>query len=743
MTPRRAALAAACASALALLPAAAPAAGAPTPLVFEAEAVSGPADAWEKDKASASKWNLWSADADAAKKWSGGSVLQSPPVKEDRATPEDGAPPLRTRIAGVPNGRYDVVLKMGRTLGISRDGGKTWSRLSDGALGVVEVRDGSFELWVDDRYAHPGNPGSAYFDTLTFTPLPAPVVKPPVQGFAATRVRERLDRGLVALRRSAKEIYLSWRLLADDPPDTAFHVYRTEGGGTPQRLTMSPVAKTTDFLDAAAPEGACAYAVRPVSKSGEGAASPPVPVPAGAAQDYLSIPLDAGTTVQKVGLGDVDGDGRWDYVLKTPNENIDPYEKYWQKSPNTYVLEARSHDGRLLWRKDLGWAIERGIWYSPLIVHDLDGDGKAEVAAKTGEGDPRDPDGRVTSGPEWVTVWSGATGKEIARAPWPGREVRGEPLPYNYASRNQIGVAYLDGKTPCLLVERGTYTVIQVHAYQLRGGRLERLWAWDSLEEPDARRWRGQGAHTLQAHDVDGDGRDEVVLGSAVLDDTGAGLWTTGLGHPDHCYVGEIDPDHPGLEIFYGMETAQKTANGLCVADAKTGKLLWGLPGATRHIHGYGFCADIDPRHPGAEVYGCDTDAEKKFNRGWLCTARGEVIEETKELTSCRPVYWDADPQAELVQGARISDYRGGDHPPKLAGRLVLVADAIGDWREELFLTLPGELRIYSTTIPAADRRVCLMQDPVYRNTVAAAAQGYFYNAMRSTLPSAEPAGGH
>jgi rhamnogalacturonan endolyase len=163
------------------------------------------------------------------------------------------------------------------------------------------------------------------------------------------------------------------------------------------------------------------------------------------------------------------------------------------------------------------------------------------------------------------------------------------------------------------------------------------------------------------------------------------------------------------------------------------------LKGATRHVHGYGFCADVDPHHPGAEVYGCDTDAQKKFNRGWLCTARGKVLEETKELTSVRPVFWDADPQRELLRGGRIRDYRGGEHTPKkLSGRLVLAADALGDWREELFMTLPGELRIYASAIPAADRRVCLMQDPVYRNTVAATAQGYFYNTMLSYLPGAE-----
>jgi rhamnogalacturonan endolyase len=728
------------AAALSLLPAAAPAADAPKPLVFEAEDVSGPADAWEKNKSSATKWNLWSTDTDAAKKWSGGVVLQSPPVKEDRATPEEGAPPLHTRITGIPNGRYDVFIKMGRTLGISRDGGKTWSRLTGGALGAVEIKDGTFELWVDDRFTDTGNPGSAYYDSLTFTPLPPPVVKLPAQGFATIRVRERLDRGLVALRRSANEVYLSWRLLADDPPDAAFHVYRADVGGAPQRVTTSPVTKTADFTDAAAPEGACTYVVRPVAPAGEGPASPPAAVPAGAAaQDYVAIPLDPGTRVQKIGVGDLDGDGRYDFVLKTPDENIDPYEQFWQKSPGTYSIEARSHDGRLLWKKDLGWAIERGMWYSPMIVYDFNGDGKAEVAAKTGEGDPRDPDGRVQSGPEWVTVWEGATGKEIARAPWPPREVHGEKISYNYASRNQIGVAYLDGKTPCLIAVRGTYTTIQVHAWQLAGGQLKPVWTWNSLEEAEPRRWRGQGAHTLQAHDVDGDGRDEVVLGSAVLDDNGVGLWSTGLGHPDHCYVGKIDPARPGLQIFYGMETAQKAANGLCVADAKTGAILWGHKGATRHVHGHGLCADIDDRYPGVEVFGCDTDAEKKFTGGWLYSARGELIEETKGASIpsiC--TFWDGDTLRELLVKSRLRKYRGeAVGTTEIAGRVALIADVLGDWREELITTRPGELRIYTTSIPAMDRRACLMQDPVYRNTVAAAAQGYFYNPMLSYWPGA------
>ena len=710
-------------------------------LVFEAETVSGPANAWLVNKTSKDHWNLWSTDADAAKKWSGGVVLQTPPVMADRASPAEGVPPLHTHIAGIPNGRYDVTVKMNRTLGVSRDGGKTWARLSNGDLGEVTITDGTFDLWVDDRFADANNPGSGYYDNLQFAPIQPVAPKPVFVGFAKERVRENLDRGLVALRRSATEVRLSWRLLAADAADTAFQVLRTDSSGRTRRITTTPITTTSDFTDTSAPANACSYAVVAVVRGVEGPASRPTAVPAGReAQSYLSFPLEPGTTVQKVGLGDLDGDGRYDFVLKTPNQNVDPYVNYWKKSPGTYHLEARTADGRKLWDKDLGWSIEQGIWYSPYIVFDLDGDGKAEVISKTGEGDPREADGRVQTGPEWVTVFDGATGRELARAPWPSRTVGGETLDYNYASRNQLGIAYLDGKTPCLIVERGTYTVIQVHALQFHAGELTPVWQWNSLQESRPKRWRGQGAHTLQAHDVDGDGRDEVVVGSAVLDDNGVGLWSTGFGHPDHCYVGKILPDRPGLQIFYGMETAQQKANGLCVVDAATGQVLWGLQGSTRHVHGYGFCADIDASRPGLEVYGCDTDAKKNFERGWLLDARGELIVATKDLTSHRPVYWDADPQAELIAKRRITDYGATTVQQEIDGNVVLVADVFGDWREEIFTTLPGELRIYSTPISARDRRVCLLQDPVYRNTVAAASQGYFYNAMLSYIPAQKSA---
>ncbi|MCK4276284.1 MAG: silent information regulator protein Sir2, partial [Phycisphaerae bacterium] len=320
----------------------------------------------------------------------------------------------------------------------------------------------------------------------------------------------------------------------------------------------------------------------------------PAPAPKDGA--YILLKLKGGYTFQKVAIADLDGDARYDCVIKQPRDNIDPWHKYWKKSPETYKLEAYRHDGTFLWRYDMGWAIERGIWYSPYVVYDLDGDGKAEVAVKTGKGDPRGADGKVQEGPEYITILDGLTGKVRAQGDWPGRKNFTGNHAYNYASRNQLCVAYLDGKTPSLIVERGTYNIMIADAYEFRAGKLRKLWRWTNKGQP--RQYWGQGAHWMHAADVDGDGRDEVLLGSAVIDDNGRSLWSTGLGHPDHCYIGDLDPGRPGLEVYYGMETRQKERNGMCMVDAKTGKIIWGHEGFTRHVHSRGMCSDIDARYP-------------------------------------------------------------------------------------------------------------------------------------------------
>ena len=224
---------------------------------FEAENWTEPKDAWQVDATSNNKWNLWSKDRDADKKWSGGVVLQSPRVMEDRKSGEDGAPVLHTVITGIPKGQYDVELKgVGRVLGVSFDN-KTWERVQGGVL-IRDWRteDGRFEMWVDDRFALPDEErrGSCYYDCIMFYPTGEELVRQvlgertQVDGHAKSRREEVLDRGAIALR-SGKDVYIGWRLLTTDPADASFDVFREVPGSKPLKLNAEPVRQTTDFVD--------------------------------------------------------------------------------------------------------------------------------------------------------------------------------------------------------------------------------------------------------------------------------------------------------------------------------------------------------------------------------------------------------------------------------------------------------------------------------------------------------------
>jgi len=567
--------------------------------------------------------------------------------------------------------------------------------------------------------------------------------KPKVEGWAKERVREKLSRGLVALPAGEGKVFFSWRLLEEDPADIAFNLYREVPGRKPVRLTRQPLQTVTCFTDGGPlPKGLCSWILRPLLNDREGDPCGTVSLDLSAEpKNYRAIRFRGDYKPQRIAVADLNGDGELDFVIRQPDRGIDPGGQP-DRTGLTYKIEAYLHDGTFLWQKDLGLGIEPGIWYAPFIVHDLDGDGKAEVAVKTGPANAREADGRVRSGPEWVSIWNGMTGEEIARGDWPARNPRfGD---YNRNNRNQMDIACLDGKTPFLLVARGTYKLMVVDAWMMKNGNLERTWHWDGDEENPV--IRHQGAHNMHAADVDGDGRDEIVLGSVVLDDNGTVLWSTGLGHPDKCFVTDIDPERPGLEIFYVMEDWHDNGNGICLADARTGEIIWGVGRKTLHV-GDGMVADILPEVPGLECFASE-DPKGGSREKYLLSAKGELLATGDEVPGCRNwIWWDGDKVRETIitpgwqnsmwdrfeaRKLSIAQYKGDTLTTHIEGSVIFMADIEGDWREELITILPGEMRIYGTTLPATDRRVTLLQDPFYRNQVTHRSMGY----EQSPLPS-------
>jgi hypothetical protein len=234
-------------------------------------------------------------------------------------------------------------------------------------------------------------------------------------------------------------------------------------------------------------------------------------------------------------------------------------------------------------------------------------------------------------------------------------------------------------------MQRGTYTIIKSTTLNKD---FEQEWYWESTGEYE--NYRGQGQHGMQTADIDNDGKDEIIIGSAVLDDNGIPLWTTGLGHNDVGHVADIDPNNPGLEIFYGLEKSQPRY-GVCLVDALTGKMLWGYEGSTVHVHSQGMAADIDASYPGMECYAGEAKGGSKF---FLYNAQGERLSDKSMGTlNPRPVWWDTDDQKEIVINDKLLNYRG-DTIMNIEGRILMVGDIIGDWREEIVTGLNGQLEV-------------------------------------------------
>lgn len=534
----------------------------------------------------------------------------------------------------------------------------------------------------------------------------------------AEYIGEKPDRGVVALNIDANSIYVGWRLLREDPEDISFNIYRMDIGKEDfRKINEEPVTKSTNYIDTRVePDMGYRYRITTVV-NGREEETPGngYTFNRGMNKPYISIKLKDDVIPNKIGIADLNGDGAYDFVIQHPRFNTDPWyrEGYWKRSHEPYKLDAYSSKGEFLWRYDMGWAIESGTWYAPYLVYDIDGDGKAEVYTKAGEGDTREPDGHVLTGNEYLVKIDGETGNITGTRDWIPRD---DFESYNRWSRNFITLAYLDGENPSLVLLRGTYGIIKVSTLDKN---FNEIWEWESTHEYES--YKGKGGHSILVADIDGDGKDELIPGTFALNNDGLPIWQLDLRHNDVGHIANIDPDRPGLEIFYGIESGRPEKNGVCLVDARTGEIIWGYEGRTNHIHGRGMIGNIDPGHSGMECY----TGEQRLDKFFLYNAKGELLsDESFGTLSPNAVWWDADKQKEIIVGQNVFKYQA-DTLLQIEGRVIAVADILGDWREEIITALPGEIRIYSTNIFADNRKVCLMQNRQYRIGVANNTMGY------------------
>ena len=575
---------------------------------------------------------------------------------------------------------------------------------------------------------------------------------------------EKLSRGLIGIP-TEEGMYFSWRMTLEDAAGLQFDLYRSSGGGAEVKLNKEPIDRTSDFLDRTVD-----YTVdnRWTLKATTGEVATWTRLKGEKRNPYLSIPVCkpedgeiAGEsftyTANDCSVGDLDGDGEYEIILKwSPSNSKRPPQRGF--TGNTY-LDAYKMDGRRLWRIDLGPNVRSGAATTNFLVFDFDGDGCAEICCKTGDGtvdglghrigdaqadwrtwDKQSPTyGKIVNGPEYLTVFEGRTGKELdskeyipTRYPldgWGG--VGGNCGNDNTGGRSDrftAGVAFLDGKTPSPIMVRGWYGRTVVAAWTFTNGALKHTWTFDSAA-PGWEAYSGMGNHSVTVADFDGDGCDEICVGAMTVDHDGKGLFTTGLRHGDALHAGRFIPSRQGMQVFgvhenEGDNEIVKRTPAVAMFDGATGEIIW--QDGLGQDAGRGVAADIDPRYDGAECW-CNIGGLRRGDTG-------EIICNRKPDSCNFTIYWDADPLAELLDHVSISKWNWNAESTDLLlkaegvvsnngtkGNPCLSGDILGDWREEVIWPSEDqtELRIYSTTIPAVDRRATWMNDRQYRLAIA------------------------
>ena len=614
------------------------------------------------------------------------------------------------------------------------------------------------------------------------------------------RVMEKLDRGTVAVKTNGG-VYLSWRLLGTESlTNQAFDIYRdsekiyttgehdatcyTDSKGTADnKYTVVPKGEAIDKTEAVDVWTTnTTYKGRSVAYKDIAFNVP----------DGGKTPTDEEYTytANDMSVGDLDGDGEYEYIVKwdPSNSKDNSVVGYTGK----VYLDAYELDGTLLWRIDLGVNIRAGAHYTQYMVYDFDGDGKSEVILKTAPGS-KDGEGNYVSkagknitkgddkkdyrnssgllmgkdgGPEYLTVFNGETGAAMQTVDFdPPRSIlTSSEWGDSYANRSErylAAVAYLDGVHPSVVMTRGYYTYVYAAAYTWDGTDLKEQWlstntpteanggtgctvkyADGTSKNNTNKTLYAQGAHSVSVADVDNDGYDEIIFGSAVLDNNGTVLTYDGRGHGDAEHVSDFDNDGK-QEIFMAHEAGKHNDDIIPYAvDIKryNGDIM--LQAAQGDI-GRGIMDNVD------DEYALSSGNLSLF---WSVAADG-IYNQAGEKVGNIPntngsnmenfaVYWDGDLGRELLDGNKLVKYSiksgaeriyynsknstlPGSINNSTKSNACLTADLFGDWREEIVLRYGDGVRIYFSTIPTDYRLTTLMHDSQYRCAIAWQNVGY------------------
>jgi hypothetical protein len=542
---------------------------------------------------------------------------------------------------------------------------------------------------------------------------------------------ENLDRGVVAVKVTGG-VYVGWRMLGTEYDTTASNVsYNLYKDGS----KLQNVTDSTNFLDAAG-TATSKYTVSAVIKGVEGAQSDPVTP---WAQNYTSIPLTppgGSYSANDGSTGDLDGDGKLDIVLKW--DPSDSHDNAQSGVTSDVYIDGYTLAGTKLFRIDLGPNIRAGAHYTQMSVGDFDGDGKAELAVKTAPGTKdgtgaylstgsaagadnsavyRNATGYILTGPEWITVFRGTDGKELATVDYP--VPRGDVGAWGDTYGNRVdrfngGMAFVKeggvatGK-PSIIQGRGYYTRLTVSSLTYRNGVLAKNWVYDSITNCP----NGGGDHSEMAADTDNDGGQEIITGTRTIDSGGTLKCDAQMGHGDAMHISELVVGK-GISVF----SVHETLGGGDCHDGATCKTYFVVTGGGDNGRGAADYVGVGDETAAS----CSSSHTGNLNCGTGATV-------TPNAGSNFLIYWDDDEWRELENGTSITKVGGGSllscsdcgSNNSTKSTPTLTADLLGDWREELVLreSSNAALKVFTTTTVTKRRIYTLMHDPTYRAQVA------------------------